>query len=372
MTAHRLALLFVAATLPACVGLDGSSSSPPPEPTPSSPAACAPDAYGNTEILACGFGPKLALVGSDADRIYAVSEPGTYYAVDRETHATTRLWHNYFGQNGTAQRGAVIHDGHIIVPSNIDDGEFISAGLVSIDGSTEQEDATVLMRGDRYEPGAGMIDGGSRIYASSIEHIDFGAASGPVVAINYDGSHLAPVTPEYGTPIGVSNGFLYYLHDHDAKRISLTGGPATTVVSNIAFTAWGNRSVDSSFLYGSSDASPRDVVGFPVAGGTPQPLTTISTNFEVPTSPAHDLHIDGEYLYYMTSASDDPSSTSYVALYRILLDGTGEPELITQQQDMLAPVFEGDWIYVAYTRGGYDTPIESVVARIPKHPFCIC
>jgi hypothetical protein len=367
MTALRLALLLAAAALPACVDSDGSST----DPAPSSAAACAPEPYGNAEILACGFGPKLALVGGDTDRLYAVSEAGTYYAVDY-AGVTTKLFHNYFGQNGTAQRGAVIHDGHIIVPSNIDDGDSISAGLISIDGSAASDAPTVLMRGDQFEPTAGLVDSGSLIYASSIEHVDFGASSGRVVAINYDGGHLAPVTPDSGTPIGISNGFLYYLHDLDARRIPLAGGAAETVAANIAFTAWGNRSIDSSYLYGSPDDSPYDLVGFPIAGGSPHALTTLTSNAEVPTSPAHDLHIDGDWLYYMTSGGEDPTSTSYVSLWRIRLDGTGDSQVIAQQQDMLAPLFDDEYIYVAYTRGGYDTPIEGVVARIPKQPHCNC
>ncbi|CAN5882129.1 hypothetical protein BH11MYX2_BH11MYX2_04400 [soil metagenome] len=371
MPAHRtFALSLLVLVAPACVDSDGSSSGD--DGTSTAAAPCAPEPYGNAEILACGFGPKLALIGVDADRIYAVSEPGTYYAVDHGG-TTTRLFHNYFGQDGTAQRGSVIHDGHIIVPSNIDEGTYIGAGLISIDGAAPHEEATVLVRDDHFEPFAGLVDGGGLIYASSIEHgDDFSTYSGRVISISYDGNHLAPVTPDYGTPIGVTSSYLYYLHGHDAKRVPLAGGPDETVVANIAFSAWKNDAVGESYLYGSSDAAPYDLVGFPITGGEPLPLTTLTSNAEIPQSPAHDLHIDGNWLYFMRSYGDDDTSSGSTQLMRIRLDGSGELEYVAGGENMLAPVFDENFLYIAYTRGGYDAPIEGVIARIPKPPAGIC
>ncbi|HEY4176674.1 MAG TPA: hypothetical protein VGM90_07580 [Kofleriaceae bacterium] len=372
MTAHRIALsLLVAAALPACTDDTGSS---PPDDIPSGPVACKQNEANNDEILACGFGPKLALLGVDSGRIYAVSEPGTFFSIDRASGTTTRLYHSQFQQSLQARkRGTVIRDGHILFPSNFDDGATISAGVLSIAGDVAQDDATVLMRGDRFEPEPTMIDSGSLLYASSIEHgDDFSTFSGRVISISYDGNHVAPVTPDYGMPIGLRSGYLYYLHDHDAKRVPLAGGAAETVVASIAFSAWANDAVGDSYLYGSSDAAPYDLVGFPIMGGAPIPLAALTSNAEIPESPAHDLHIDGNWLYFMRSAGVDDTNSAWTSLWRIRLDGSGQPEFVAVGQEMLAPLFDENFIYLAYNRGGYDTPLEGVISRIAKPPMGVC
>ncbi len=188
MPAHRIALsLLVAAALPACV--DDGTSSPPDDTTP--PAVeCKPNDYGSDEIVACGFGPKLQLIGADDERVYAVSDSSTYFAVDNDG-VTTRLMH-YTYTPAADQWGAVIHAGHIIVPSRIDRGSYAPAGLVSIDGSAAQEEPTTLLEAHQFEPHAGMIDGGNLFYAASTETNDeCSYCTGRVVAISYDGGRTA-------------------------------------------------------------------------------------------------------------------------------------------------------------------------------------
>ncbi|MCX5748504.1 MAG: hypothetical protein NT062_39140, partial [Proteobacteria bacterium] len=149
---------------PACVAAPADPNDPiDPIDPPTTPATCAPaDQPGHT-IVACGFGPALALAAIDDASVYAVSSQHTLYGVDLHTAAVTRLYHSLdaYAALPTLASGIVAHDHALFFPGMVELGGGFTYGILSIAADHPTTTARVVMIADAYEPIAPVIDDGS-------------------------------------------------------------------------------------------------------------------------------------------------------------------------------------------------------------------
>ncbi|MDX2090023.1 MAG: hypothetical protein SFX73_19355 [Kofleriaceae bacterium] len=362
-----LASLLLAPLATACTTDDrGTASGPGPGPGPIvMPAAGCTTAVPDTQVVVgCDFGPSVHPFAVSDGRLYAVSG-GTFSAIDLASSAKTRLFRYEFTSFPAAlAAGTVVQDGRLYMPGNVVvDGGVMSA-LLSVDAiaPTPDDVPTVVTWFERYHLQAPMFGDGEHLYAESTVHEDFSAFSGPVVAIGYDGDDLAPRSPRYGMPIGLADDTLYYLHGRTLERMPKTGGTAEVLATDLSDASFHDRAVDADHAYTTTAAAPFELRRFGANGVNEVVATAHEGNPEVPMSPPHDLRRDGDWLYFLQDVGGEGSR--YRALQRVPADGSGEIEAVVSGEDLTPPVFDGDGLYVAYTRGGVDEPIEGVVVRI--------
>ena len=334
--------------------------------TTTATVACMPD-FGDVAIVACGFGPSLGVIAVEGDALYAVSAASSYYRVQQGV-GVTPLYHSNTTQPGlaTAVAGSVFADGAIYFPALVELGQSsASLGLVAIDadGHTMGE-PRVVTTGEGTEPNAPLVTDGTRLYmASTISESGGGAYVGPVVQSTLAGPALVPSTQDAGSPLAVVDGTLYYLHDNALARVPLGGGASTELVAGLDASAWTDRAVSPTTAYVTLAADPFSIRQVNVTDHSSSVLVTLPVGGEVPIGPPHDLRYDAGALYFLRDLGTD-----YAQLVRLRVDSGPDaiPEVLLQGPGLGVPVFDTQALYAAYTRGGYDAPIEGVIARIPK------
>lgn len=359
------ASLLLAPLATACLADDPGTVTAPP--TPVTPPGCTTDVPAGHVVVGCDFGPGIRPFAAVDGRVYAVSGQGTYAAIDLATATSTRLFRYEFSTTATALAwGTVVHDGTLYLPGNVVVDGGVRAALLSFDATTPTPDgeATVVAWANRHELTAPMFGDGEHLYAESIVHDDFTALSGPVVAIGYDGQGLVARTTRYGMPIGLAGDHLYYQHARTLERVPRGGGTAEVLATALSDASFYDRAVDADHAYTTTAAAPYELRRFGAGGASELVHTADEGNVEIPLGPPHDLRRDGEWLYYMQDLFG--SGSTYASLQRVRADGSGEPEGLVAGPDLTPPVFDATGIYVGYTRGGSDEPIEGVVVRIPR------
>ena len=232
-----VASLCLAPLATACTddGETGDNEGPGIIATPA--AGCTTDVPNNQVVVACDFGPGIRPFAATSGRVYTVSPVGTYSAVDLAYSAKTLLYRYQFSTTTTAMAwGTVIQDGRLYFPGDVVEDGGVRSALLSIDATTPtpDEQATVVAWGDQYELRAPMFGDDERLYAKSTVIEGFGASSGPVVSIGYDGDGLVPRTAGYGMPIGLVGDTLYYLRDRTIARMPKTGGTAEVIATELS------------------------------------------------------------------------------------------------------------------------------------------
>ncbi len=370
-----IAALALALGAAACTGHTGpahdepdAGSAPLPDGSaPPSASACAADGTG-ADIVACGFGPALGLVGASGRAVYALSDAGTYFRVDVDT-GTSRLFHAGAPSSAltTGLLGTVLADDRIYFSTLVDQGRFASYGVVSIPTTAPTTgDPRIVTLGDQTEPTGTVIADATRIYMeSTVFEPEGGAYVGPVVATGLGGSALTPITPDSGRPVAVVDDLLYYRHDSELARVGLDGGGRTVLAAAVAENAARDRAIDASGVYTTLASGPYAITRISPTGGTTLVVEAARGDAEVPIGPPHDLRLAGGALYYLQDLSTD-----YAQLVRVRLTsaGPGVPETLFGGPGLAPPVFADGVMYLAYTRGGYDAPIEGVIARFPAGP----
>jgi hypothetical protein len=255
----------------------------------------------------------------------------------------------------------------IVMPSlimvNEDEAAF---GLVAVPTTAPTTAATTVAAGGTYTLSAPLIGNAGFVYATStVSDGGDGAYSGPVVEVALASGAQRAVTTDYGSPIAVVDGYLYYQHDDSIERVPLAGGATTTVVPAIPAGAFEDRAIDGDFVYTTTPADPFTIVRFPVAGGASTPVITLSQGGELPLGAPSFLRRDGDYLYFLLGGNGG-GEPGYGVLSRLRLDGSSQREVVSEELAMCAPAFDATNIYVAYQRGGGDVPIEGVIAAIAK------
>ncbi|MFI5301763.1 MAG: hypothetical protein ACHREM_27045, partial [Polyangiales bacterium] len=117
---------------------------PPPSGTSIASATCAPDPTlpAGAEIVACGFAPNLELVGVDDASLYALTNGGQFFRIDKASGASTQLysWANRFN-NGEPRIDGIGSDVQLAGGRIYFVGDD---GLVSIDAASPSEPTVVL------------------------------------------------------------------------------------------------------------------------------------------------------------------------------------------------------------------------------------
>jgi len=346
---------------------DTGTPSPEPEPDPvvTPPAGCANDFPDSQIVVACDFGPGIRPFAVADGRVYAVSPIGTYSAIELATAAKTRLFRYTFSSTTFAlAEGSVVRNGRVYFPGNLIADGFVWSALLSADAiaATPDDALDVVRYFDRYELHAPMFGDGAQLYAASTIHEGFSVSSGPVVAISYDGNALAPRTEGYARPIGIAGDTLYYRRDRTIERAPKTGGTAEVIATGLSDASFFDRAVDDDAAYTTLAAAPYELRRLGANGATTLLATAPEGPGDLPLDPPHDLRRDGAWLYFMQNTGG-----SWATLARVRADGSSaELEYLASGQDLTPPVFDATGIYVGYTRGGSDEPIEGVVVRIAK------
>ena len=359
----------------ACTGHTGPAGDEPdagsaPLPDGSAPPAasgCAADGTG-TDIVACGFGPSVGIVGASGRAVYALSAAGTYFCVDLDP-GTTRLFHVGAPSSAltTGLLGPVLADDRIYFSTLVDQGRFASYGVVSIATTAPTSgDPRIVTLGDQTEPTGTVIADATRLYMeSTVFEPEGGAYVGPVVATGLGGSALTPITPDSGRPVAVVDDLLYYRHDAELARVGLDGSGRTVLAAAVAENAANDRAVDASGAYTTLASGPYAITRISPTGATTLVVEASRGDVEITVGPPHDLRLADGALYYLQDLGTD-----YAQLVRVRLTsaGPGVPETLFGGPGLAPPVFADGVMYLAYTRGGYDAPIEGVIARFPAGP----
>ncbi|MDI1442560.1 hypothetical protein [Polyangium sp. 6x1] len=365
----RCQLLVAFLLLPhaaACVSHDIQPAPPADNIDIAVPPACTTEVPEGQVVVGCDFGPGITPVAAAAGRVYVVSPSNTYSAIDLAAASTTRLFRYEFTAT-TLQLASstVVRDETLYFPGNIIHSGYVRTALMAFDAVTATPDgeAEVVAWGDRYELVAPMIGDGERLYAESIVHEDSSASAGPVIAIGYDGSSPTVLTEEYGMPIGVAGGFLYYRHDSEAKRVPMAGGAAELLASGLSSHGLLDFAVDADYVYTTSAAAPYELRRFGAGGVNELVFAAPMGDFEIPRGVPHSLRRHGAWLYFLQNFGD---GDGYAWLSRVRADGSGEFVDLAMAPKLTPPVFDDTGLYVAYTRGGTDEPIEGVIVRIAQ------
>lgn len=363
MRTALLASLLLAPLATACTDEGAIADDEGPGTTATPAAGCTTDFPGQV-VVACDFGPGIHPFAVTDGRVYTVSRLGTYSVLDLAYSTKTRLYRYLFSLTTTELAwGTVVKDGRLYFPGKVlQDGGVMSA-LLSIDATTPTlDEATVVTWFDRYELHAPMFGDGERLYAESTVHEDFSASSGPVMSIGYDGDGLTPRTQGYAMPIGLVGDTLYYMRARAIERMPKTGGTAEVIATELSDASFYDRAVDAEYAYTTTAAAPYELRRFGANGQSELVVTADRGPGDLPFGPPRDLRRDDDWLYYL----QENVGSSYRMLTRVRADGTGEPEGVMSGQDLTPPVFDSAGIYVGYTRGGGDEPIEGVVVQLAK------
>lgn len=335
----------------------------PEIPPPPSAPACVPEPQSGVTIVGCGFGPSLGVLAADDSAVYAVSATHSYFALERASGTVTALFRSPDGGGSPAAlAGAtVVHDHALFFPSLVDVAGGVTDGIVSIDGRMATTSPRVVMTAQRYAPRSSMIADGQRLYWASIDHHDGAAFVGPVVAMGFDGSALRPVTSHAGEPIAVVGDELAYRQVDQVLMVPIAGGVPRLIASGLSDASRSDRAVDEGHVYATLADAPYQIWRFPTAGGPAELVVEASAGGEIQLEPPHDLRRDGDSLYFMQRVAGELEF-----LYRLRLDDGSPVQLLASAAEASPPVFDASSIYIAYQRGGFDAPIEGVIARIAK------
>ena len=250
--------------------------------------------------IACGFAPQLAVVGLDAEAVYALTAAGEFYRVDTANHATTLLYSAVPDMSGyvPSAAGTALRADRIYFTGAATPGS--TAGVLSIDAKKPSQPEVIVASGV-YRAGAPLVVDASAFYW---EHCDGSAL---------DAVYRAPLTGGAGTaifngaaePVAALDGFLYLAVPPDGSkvfppygqlvRVPSTGGLSSVVIAAIdpadqsTTTGVGCLAVDAAnaYMLGARDGTGQDPVEqFSLAGGSPTTLAEVNQpDGEVPIGP---------------------------------------------------------------------------------------
>ena len=309
-----------------------------------------------TRIVACNLAPDARLVAVDDGYVY--------------THAGSLIRDAIGGGEQLRlipladlnESSVSIYDGRVFFSFFTSGNGGIYSG--PFDRLTAYADITAVT--DAFAPtrpsGWSLSDGRFR-YSSSTNFTAEGANSGGVVEVDHATGALRRISSEYGTPVGLSAEHIYYCHGNELRRVSRSGGASALVTSERPVShcsAETNRAVDENFIYFTLDSAPFEIWRFGVDGYRELVHTEPHDLGDFPSIPPSFVRYDDGWLYFGGPGAlsrlrpEDAEATVEVVAYGHEGGGLG------------TPMFWQSWIFVTDHRGGYDTPLETVVLAIEK------
>ena len=339
----------------------------------SSSADCdGPQTQPGVEIIACGFGPEIAVVGTDDEAVFVVTGGGAIYRIDKATGKKNKLY--TLKGSGTYSldslaKGVRLAGGMIYFVESLETGPW---AIVAINASTPTLGATRVIESTNIPQSSEwpiLVDD-QRVYWVSERFTGNGASTGPWMSVSLGGGDAQALAGNDSAegPIALDAGYLYSLFTrspHTLGRVSTSGGAVETVIAQIdPLIAIEGIAVRDDHLYGikTIDSSNQEIVRHAFAGAGLEVLTHISSAGEVPLGLLRDLVVDADFVYALEGFG---ARFGNDRLIRIPVNGTQQPptEIVSA---IAPPVFDAASLYFTYVRGGGDTPIEGVVARRAK------
>jgi hypothetical protein len=379
-------LWFVLAQL-GCGGqpsLDGTPHADAGTPTPPTPApACVldPGFPPGTSVVACGFPPHVTLVGVDAVALYALTEAGAFYRIDKTSGDRTLLY----------QAPSSPETGPVVFASGLGDDAALAGGALlaftlgggvwALDPSRPSTPVNVL--GDVFE-NPPLVDDTSMYFLRAdmgpgyIQYVD-------VERVPISGGTSTVLVPTYDTPVALGGGFVYLATPVDGStidppypqlvRVPVGGGAVGSVLDTLDTSGVAGAiaaDADAVYVIGSSHASGAQgsypITRFPAAGGAPTTLATLGPiDPEVPGPVPWGLRLDDPFVYVLGSSEVGAVFGTSSAIYRVPNTApSSTPQLVAEAESLGPPVFDADLVYIALQRGGTYGPIEGAILRLPK------
>ncbi len=334
-----------------------------------------------TSVVACGFPPHVTLVGADAEALYALTEAGAFYRVDKTSGGRTLLY----------QAPAAPQTGPVVFASGLGDDAVLSGdtllaftlggGVWALDPRRPSTPVNVL--GDVFENHP-LVDDTSMYFLRAdmepgyIQYVD-------VERTPIAGGPSTVLVPTYDTPVALGGGFVYLATPVDGStsnppypqlvRVPVGGGAVDSVLDTLdASGVEGGIAADADAVYviGSSPTSgvqaSHPITRFPAGGGEPTTLAVLGPiDPEVPGPNPWGLRLDDAFVYFLGSAGTGVVFGASSALYRVPnATASSMPQLIAQATSLGPPVFDPDYAYIALQRGGTSDPIEGTILRLTK------
>jgi hypothetical protein len=357
---------------------DAGTTSPP-----NPPPACVldPGFPQGASVVSCGLPPHVTLVGADAVALYALSEAGAFYRIDKTSGDRTLLY----------QAPSSAQTGQLVLARGLGDDAALSGGALlafilgggvwSLDPSRPSTPVNVL--GDVFE-NRPLVDDTSMYFLRAdmgpgyIQYVDVERA--PI-----SGGTSTVLVPTYDTPVALGGGFVYLATPVDGSnidppypqlvRVPIGGGAVGSVLDTLdASGVAGCIAADAGAVYviGSSHTSgvqgSYPITRFPAAGGAPTTLAVLGPiDPEVPGPIPWGLRLDDVFVYFLGSGGMEDVFGVASTIYRVPNAApSSTPQLVAEATSLGPPVFDAEFVYIALQRGGTDDPIEGTILRLPK------
>ncbi len=357
---------------------DAGTTSPP-----APPPACVldPGFPQGTSVVDCGLPPHVTLVGADSVALYALSEAGAFYRIDKASGDRTLLYR----APSSTQTGPVAIARGLGDDAALAGGSLLAftlaGGVWALDPSRPSTPVNVL--GDVFE-NRPLVDDTSMYFLRAdmgpgyIQYVDVERA--PI-----SGGASTVLVPTYDTPVALGGGFVYLATPVDGStidppypqlvRVPIGGGAVDSVLDTLdtsgvagAFAA----DADAVYVIGSSHTSgvqaSYPITRFPAAGGAPTTLALLGPiDPEVPGPVPWGLRLDDAFVYFLGSSEMGDVFGASSTIYRVPNAApSSTPQVIAEATSLGPPVFDAEFVYIALQRGGTDDPIEGAILRVPK------
>lgn len=340
---------------------------------PSDPVAspCAASQGPGRNVIGCGLAPQLAVLGADAEAIYAVDGNRTWFRVERATGQPTRLYHSqalgFYMARATTQlySTAMFGDKIYLLDGFVQDGHY-QGGLMALDTRSPSSPSMVIPVEAQAAVPFALADG----YVYFQDRLGHDGAIKPLMRAPLGGGASQLVYDGEAEPFAIHGGYVYFVDVNRAiRRVPVSGGsdsmilpmlPRATTSSQQPIT-YLDLAVDDGYLYvpfpSTAPGAPHTIQRFAVTGGDSGSIVaSLSTQGDVPASPPGSLRIDGDFVYFVSGPS----------LGRTLARPGGSVEIMYMGATTAPPIFDAGAIYETDQLGGEDAPLEGIIVSIPK------
>lgn len=347
-------------------------SAAPPDPA-AVPGSCAASQDPGMNVVGCGLAPQLAVLGVDAEAIYAVDGNRTWFRVERATGQPTKLYHSqalgsYMSQAATQLYStAMFGDKIYLLDGFVQDGHY-QGGLMALDTRSPSSPSLVIPVEAQSAIPFALADG----YVYFQDRLGHDGAIKPLMRAPLGGGASQLVYNGEVEPFAIHGGYVYFVDVNRAiRRVPVSGGADNLILSKLPSATTSNQqpityldlAVDDNYLYvpfpSTATGAPHTIQRFAVTGGdSGSIIASLSTQGEVPASPPSGLRIDGDFVYFVSGS----------ALGRVKPGPGpgGSVDIKYMGATTAPPIFDANSIYETGQLGGEDSPLEGIIVSIPK------
>ena len=323
------------------------------------------------DVVGCGLAPQLAVLGVDAEAIYAVDGNRTWFRIERATGQPTKLYHSqalgYYMAPAVTQlySTAMFGDKIYLLDGFIQDGHY-QGGLMALDTRSPSTPSLVIPVEAQAAIPFVLADG----YVYFQDRLGHEGAIKPLMRAPLGGGASELVYNGEVQPFAIHGGYVYFVDVNRAiRRAPLSGGSDNLILSKLPSPPSSSQTpityldlaVDDNYLYvpfpSTTVGDPHTIQRFAVNGGdSGSIIASLSTKGEVPASPPSGLRIDGDFVYFVSGP----------ALGRTSIKPGGSVDMMYSGATTAPPIFDANSIYESGQLGGEDAPLEGIIVSLPK------